>query len=69
MAPNTTFESLNFNPFVVNDSLNDNSQDPDSTFFSTMSLDLTQIISPSDFNGKFISGVLTKTLNLFCGTL
>ena len=69
MAPNTTFESLNFNPFVVNDSLNDNSQDPDSTFFSTMSLHSTQIISPSDFNGKFISGVLTKTLNLFCGTL
>ena len=33
MAPNATFESLNFNPFIVNDSLNDNSQDPDVNVF------------------------------------
>ena len=33
MAPNTTFESLNFNPFVNNDSVNDNIQDPDLNFF------------------------------------
>ena len=40
MAPNTTFESLNFNPFIAKDSLNDHSQDPDVNFF----LPLTQII-------------------------
>ena len=44
MAPNTTFESLNFNSFIVNDSLNDNSQDPDINFFTSMSLPFTHII-------------------------
>ena len=54
MAPNTSFESLNFNPFIVNDSFNDNSQDPDINFFhdNVSPLD-TNYISPSDFNGNF----------------
>ena len=33
MAPNATFQSFNFNPFIVNDSLNDNRQGPDVKFF------------------------------------
>ena len=54
MAPNTTFKSLNFNPFIVNDSLNDDSQDPDVNFFHDNFSPLdTDYISPSDFNGKF----------------
>ena len=54
MAPNTTFESLNFNHFVVNDSLNDNSQDPNGNFFHKIVLPLnTDYISQSDFNGNF----------------
>ena len=54
MAPNTTFESLNFNPFIVNDSFNDNSQDPDVNFFhnSVSPLD-TDYISLGDFSGNF----------------
>ena len=54
MAPNTTFESLNFNPFIANDSLNDNSQDPDVNFFhdNVSPLD-TDYISPDDFSGNF----------------
>ena len=54
MAPNATFESLNFNIFIVNDFLNDNSQDPDANFFhdNVSPLD-TDYISPSNFNGNF----------------
>ena len=54
MTPNTTFESLNVNPFIVNDSLNDNSPDPDANFFQDNVSPLgTYYISPSDFNGNF----------------
>ena len=54
MAPNTTFESLNFNPFIANDFLNDNSQDPGVNFFhdNVSPLD-TDYISPDDFSGNF----------------
>ena len=54
MAPTTTFESLNFNPFIVNDSLNDNSQDPDVNFFqdNVSPLD-TDYVSPDDFSRNF----------------
>ena len=54
MAPNTTFESLNFNPFIVNDSLNDNSQDPDVNFFhyNVSPLD-TDYILLDDFSRNF----------------
>ena len=54
MAPNTTFKSLNFNPFIATDSLNDNSQDPDVNFFhdNVSPLD-TDYISPDDFSGNF----------------
>ena len=49
MALNTTFKSLNFTPFNVNDSLNDNSQDRHINFFndniSTLDIDY---ISPID---------------------
>ena len=78
MAPNTTFKSLNFNPFIAIDSLNDNSQDPDVNFFhDNVSPLKTDYISPDDFSGNFkdftessfsvlhlILGVLIKTLNL-----
>ena len=69
---NTTFESLNFNPFIANDSLNDNSQDPDVNFFhdNVSPLD-THHIPPDNFSGNFnsqsyisILGVFIKTLNL-----
>ena len=54
MTPNTTFKSLKFNPFIVNNSLNDNSQDLDVDFFhdNVSPLD-TDYISPSFFNGDF----------------
>lgn len=34
MAPNTTLESLNFNEFIVNNSLNNNGQGLHVKFFS-----------------------------------
>ena len=51
---NTTFESLNFNPFIANESLNDNSQDPDVNFFhdNVSPLD-TYYIPPDNFSGNF----------------
>ena len=53
MGPNTTFKSLNFNPFTVNDSLNENSQDPVINFFhDTVSPLDTDYISQRDFNGN-----------------
>ena len=52
MAPNTTFKSLNFNPFIVNDSLNDNSQDPGVNFFhNNVSPFDTNYISSTNFKG------------------
>ena len=54
MAPNTTFKSLNFNPFIVNDSPNHNSQEPDvNSFHGNVSPLDTYYILPSDFNGNF----------------
>ena len=54
MAPNTTFEYLNFNHSTVNDSLNDNSQDPDAnSFHSHVSHLDTDYISLNNFNGNF----------------
>ena len=53
MAPNTTFESLNFNPFIVNNSLNDNSQDRDVNFFHDNIFPVdTDYISSDDFSGN-----------------
>ena len=54
MSRNTTFEFLNFNPFIVNDSLNDKSQDLDVNFFhDNVSSPDTDYISPSNFNRNF----------------
>ena len=54
MAPNTTFRSLNFNPIIGNDSLNDKSQDPDVNFFrDNVSLLDRDYISSIDFDGNF----------------
>ena len=79
MAPNTTFESLNFNPFIANDSLNDNSQDPDVNFFhdnvsplDTDYIHQTILMGIIKISGKIhsllyisILGVLIKALNPF----
>ena len=54
MAPNTTFESLNFNPFIANDSLDDNSEDSDvNVFHGNVSPVDTNYISLGDFSGNF----------------
>ena len=50
MAPNTTFRSLNFNPIIGNDSLNDKSQDPDVNFFR----DNVSHITPSLLYSKLV---------------
>ena len=55
MAPNATLETPSFNPFIVNENMNDNNQDPDLNFFHesvSSSLD-TDYVSPKDFNSKF----------------
>ena len=54
IAPNILFASLDFNPFIANDSLNNNSQEPDVSFLhdNISPLD-TDYISPSEFNENF----------------
>ena len=54
MALNTTLESLNFNTFIVNDSLNNNSQGLHVKFFhENVSVLDTEYISSCDVNGNF----------------
>ena len=54
MALNTTLESLNFNTFIVNDSLNNNSQGLHVKFFhENVSVLDTEYISPCDVNENF----------------
>ena len=37
MAPEPSFESMCFNPFLANDSLNDSNQNPDVNFYNDIS--------------------------------
>ena len=44
MTPNATLEALSFKPFIVNENMNDNNQNPDLIFFHKIALLLlTQI--------------------------
>ena len=52
---NATLETMSFNPFIVNENMNKNNQDPDLNFFheSVSSFLDTDYVSPKDFKGKF----------------
>ena len=44
MPPNCSFVSKSFNPFLVNESLQDNDQDPNTNFYQIFSLDASYYI-------------------------
>ena len=65
MASNATLETLSFNPFIVNENMNDNNQDPGFNFLheiiSTF-LD-TDYVSPKVLRVSL--RIISKTLSLF----
>ena len=66
MAPNATLETLSFNPFIVNENMNDNNQDPDLNFFHesvSSSLD-TDYVSPQKILTISLK-IIPNTLSLF----
>ena len=65
MVPNATLETVSFNPFIVNENMNDCNQDPDLNFFDKSlfsSLD-TDYVSLKDFRVSL--HIIPKTLSLF----
>ena len=62
----STLETMSFNPFIVNENMNKNNQEPDLNFFheSVSSFLDTDYVSPKDFKGKF-KDYLEISLNLF----
>ena len=62
MAPNTTFESLNFHSLIFNDSPNDNSQGPDvNSFHDNVSpLDTDYILLSGEIHQKFIVSSISQ---------
>ena len=53
MTPEPSFESLCFNPFLIKDSLNDSSQDPDINFYNDISSIETTYLKPNEVNKDF----------------
>ena len=55
MAPSVTLETFSFNPFIVNENMNDNNQDPNLNFFheSISSSFDADYVSTKDFKSKF----------------
>ena len=48
MAPEPSFETMCFNPFLANDSLNDSNQNPDVNFNNNISPLESNYLSPSE---------------------
>ena len=53
MAPEPSFESTFFNPFLANDSVNDSNQNLDVNFYNDISSLGTSCLSPSEINKNF----------------
>ena len=55
MAPNATPEAMSFNPFIVNENINNSNQDRDLNFFHesvSFSFDTVYVL-PKDFMSNF----------------
>ena len=52
MAPKPSFETMCFNPFLTNDSLNDSNQNPDANFYNNISSLKSNYLSPSEIDKK-----------------
>ena len=53
MAPEPSFESMCFNPFLANDSVNASNQNPDVNFYNDFSSLETSYLSPSEIYKNF----------------
>ena len=53
MAPEPSFESMCFNPFLANDFLNDSTQNPDVNFYDDISSLETSYLSTSEIDENF----------------
>ena len=53
MAPEPSFETMCFNPFLANDSLNDSNQNPDVNFYNKISSLESNYLSPSEIDKNF----------------
>ena len=53
MAPEPSFETMCFNPFLANDSLNDSNQNPDVNFYNNISSLESNYLSPSEIDKNF----------------
>ena len=52
MAPEPSFETMCFNPFLASDSLNDSNQNPDNFYNEISSLE-SNYLSPSEIDKNF----------------
>ena len=53
MAPEPSFETMCFNPFLANNSLNDSNQNPDVNVNNDISFLESNYLSPSEIDKKF----------------
>ena len=53
MAPKPSFESMCFNPFLTNVSVNNSNQNPDVNFYHNISSLETSYLSPSEIDKNF----------------
>ena len=53
MAPEPSFETMCFNPFLANDSLNDYNQNPDVNFYNNITSLESNYLSPSEIDKNF----------------
>ena len=53
MAPEPSFETMCFNPFLTNDSINDSNQNPDVNFYNYISSLESNYLSPRETDGNF----------------
>ena len=53
MAPEPSFETMCFNLFLANDSLNDSNQNPDVNFYNKISSLESNYLSPSEIDKNF----------------
>ena len=55
MTPEPSFETMWFNPFLANDSLNDSNQNPGVNFYNDISSPEVSYLSPSEIDKNFQS--------------
>ena len=53
MTPEPSLESMCFNPFLANNSLNHSNQNPDVNFYNQISSSKTNYLSPSEIDENF----------------